>query len=326
MVVSVTGSTTSGQPLTDSELGECLRGCDACLKLEDDKGTILQYLQSRMSMLAPNLTHLVGPSLAALLVGMAGGLADLARVPACNMTVMGQEKRYLGGFGMVAGMPHTGVLYFCDLVQQAPPALRKRCLKLVANKAALCARFDAFGDRSKGVEAAQSFREDIESKIEKACEPPKAQKVKALSPPDIMTGKKKRGGRRVRKAKEKTRPTEMRAQMNKRAFAHTLGGEYGDDSMGLDFGLLGKEGGNLRATQKKEKQAKVSQKRRKMIQMSSGATNGLSSSLVFTPVQGIELANPDMMQSKVDAANAKWFSESSGFQSALPQSKPGLFG
>ena len=82
--------------------------------------------------------------------------------------------------------------------------------------------------------------------------------------------------------------------MNKRAFAHTLGGEYGDDSMGLDFGLLGKEGGNLRATQKKEKQAKVSQKRRKMIQMSSGATNGLSSSLVFTPVQGIELANPEM--------------------------------
>merc|ERR1712167_508080 len=126
-----------------------------------------------------------------------------------GMTVMGQEKRYLGGFGMVAGMPHTGVLYFCDLVQQAPPALRKRCLKLVANKAALCARFDAFGDRSKGVEAAQSFREDIESKIEKACEPPKAQKVKALPPPDIMT--------------EKTRHTEMRAQMNKRAFAHTLG-------------------------------------------------------------------------------------------------------
>ena len=84
MVVSVTGSTThlvSYSRLTESELGECMRGCDACLRLEDDKlGTILQYLQSRMSMLAPNLTHLVGPSLAALLVGMAGGLADLARV------------------------------------------------------------------------------------------------------------------------------------------------------------------------------------------------------------------------------------------------------
>ena len=85
----------------------------------------------------------------------------------------------------------------------------------------------------------------------KACEPPKAQKVKALQAPD-MTGKRSEVRARSRKAKEKTRPTEMRAQMNKRAFAHTLGGEYGDDSMGLDFGLLGKEGGNLRATQKKE--------------------------------------------------------------------------
>ena len=96
--------------------------------------------------------------------------------------------------------------------------------------------------------------------------------------------------------------------------------------MGLDFGMLNKEGGKMRAAQKKDKQVKVSQKRRKMIQMSSGATNGLSSSLVFTPVQGIELANPEMMQGKVDAANEKWFAQSSGFQSALPQSKPGLFG
>ena len=96
--------------------------------------------------------------------------------------------------------------------------------------------------------------------------------------------------------------------------------------MGLDFGMMNKEGGKLRAAQKKEKQVKVSQKRRKMIQMSSGATNGLSSSLVFTPVQGIELANPEMMAGKVSAANEKWFSQASGFQSALPQSKPGLFG
>mmetsp|Transcript_30209 Transcript_30209/g.90817 ORF Transcript_30209/g.90817 Transcript_30209/m.90817 type:complete len:502 (+) Transcript_30209:259-1764(+) len=328
MVVSVTGSTTSGQPLSQKELDECVEGCGVCFKLEEDKGTILHYLQSRMSVLAPNLTHLVGSSLAAMLVGMAGGLEKLAHVPACNLTVMGQEKRHLAGFGMTAGMPHTGVLYFADLVQAAPPVLRKRALKLVASKASLAVRLDAFSkDSTKhDTSAAEGFRQDIRGKIEKACEPPKAQKVKALPPPDIMTGKKKRGGRRVRKAKEKTRPTELRIQMNKRAFAHDLGAEYGDDSMGLDFGMMNKEGGKLRAAQKKEKQVKVSQKRRKMIQMSSGATNGLSSSLVFTPVQGIELANPEMMAGKVSAANEKWFSQASGFQSALPQSKPGLFG
>ena len=109
----------------------------------------------------------------------------------------------------------------------------------------------------------------------------------------------------------------MRAQMNKRAFAHTLGGEYGDDSMGLDFGLLGKEGGNLRATQKKEKQAKVSQKRRKMIQMSSGATNGLSSSLVFTPVQGIELVNPSAQQDSKEGTETYFSKQAAFFKSAF---------
>jgi len=326
MVVSVTGSTTSGQPLSDHELDQCVRGCEECFKLEGDNATILAYLESRMSVLAPNLTHLVGSSLAAMLVGMAGGLEKLAHIPACNLTVMGQEKRHLAGFGMSAGLPHTGVLYFADLVQTTPPFLRKKALKILAAKASLAVRIDAFGKHDGDVSAAEGFREEIRAKIEKAAEPPKAQKVKALPPPDILTGKKKRGGRRVRNAKEKTASTEMRHAMNKRAFAHTLGAEYGDDSMGIDFGMLGKEGGKLRAATKKDKQVKVSQKRRKMIQMSSGATNGLSSSLVFTPVQGIELANPELMAAKVTAANDKWFAQSSGFQSALPQSKPGLFG
>ena len=327
MVVSVTGSTTSGQPLGAGELDECVAGCAECFRLERDKGTILSYLESRMSVLAPNLTRLVGSSLAAMLVGMAGGLEKLAHVPACNLTVMGQEKRHLAGFGMTAGLPHTGVLYFSDLVQAAPPALRRKALKIVAAKSSLAVRLDAFGNKHDGdVAAADGWRDEIAAKIEKACEPPKAQKVKALPPPDIMTGKKKRGGRRVRNAKEKTRSTELRTQMNKRAFAHNLGAEYGDDSMGLDFGMVGREGGKMRSSTKKEKQVKVSAKRRKMIQMSSGATNGLSSSLVFTPVQGIELANPEADGARVAAANEKWFAQSSGFQSALPQSKPGLFG
>ena len=49
-----------------------------------------------------------------------------------------------------------------------------------------------------------------------------------------------------------------------------------------------------------------------MIQMSSGATNGLSSSLVFTPVQGIELVNPNQ---KADSAEGTetYFAKSAAF-------------
>ena len=50
-------------------------------------------------------------------------------------------------------------------------------------------------------------------------------------------------------------------------------------------------------------------------------SNGLASSMVFTPVQGMELVNPDAMKDRVKEANRKWFSNSSGFQSALPKKK-----
>jgi len=40
---------------------------------------------------------------------------------------------------------------------------------------------------------------------------------------------------------------------------------------------------------------------------------------VFTPVQGLELVNPDANKERVRAANAKWFQSNAGFQSALPK-------
>lgn len=62
MIVSVTGSTTQGQALTDSELKQCMDACDEVLALTDDKALILHYVESRMTHLAPNLTACIGNS------------------------------------------------------------------------------------------------------------------------------------------------------------------------------------------------------------------------------------------------------------------------
>lgn len=328
MVVSVTGSTTSGTPLSEVELQDCVDGCDEIDALEADKARVLAYVESRMAELAPNLTALLNSSgLAAILVGMAGGLTELARVPACNLVVMGQTKAVdLAGYSSTAMAPHTGVLFFCDLVQETPAFLQRKALKLVAAKASLASRIDAFEKRNKDTSVVEAMRAEIKSKLDKLQQPPQAQKVKALPPPDIMSGKKKRGGRRVRKAKERLQMTEMRSLANKRAFGLDSSTEYGDDSMGLDLGLLtaAQDSQNLRIPPAKtvKKAAQQPPIKRKMVQLSSGATNGLSSSLVFTPVQGIELADPNAQQAKLKAANERWFSDTSGFQSALPSAPP----
>ena len=60
-------------------------------------------------------------------------------------------------------------------------------------------------------------REEIEKKIEKFQEPPPVKAAKALAAP-IEAPKKRRGGRRVRKMKERYAVTELRKQANRMNF------------------------------------------------------------------------------------------------------------
>ena len=120
----------------------------------------------------------------------------------------------------------------------------------------------------------------------------------------------------------------MMKQANRRAFS-AESGEYGDDAMGLTLGMLdskeggGGGGGAMRNTVEKRKMrhanTKASRKRAVQMSSSSGGTSGLASSMVFTPAQGLELVNPDANRERVRQANAKFFSENAGFQSALPK-------
>ena len=47
------------------------------------------WLESRMSAIAPNMCALIGARIAAQLMGQAGGLAALSNIPSCNLQVRG---------------------------------------------------------------------------------------------------------------------------------------------------------------------------------------------------------------------------------------------
>jgi U4/U6 small nuclear ribonucleoprotein PRP31 len=70
--VSVAGSTTAGRQLTELELSECFKGCDETLRLDRDKMLVLAFVESMMHRIAPNLCAMVGSSIAAQLIGLAG--------------------------------------------------------------------------------------------------------------------------------------------------------------------------------------------------------------------------------------------------------------
>lgn len=197
---------------------------------------------------------------------------------------------------------------------------------MIAAKIALAARIDrvhSYPDASWG----RKIREEIEKKVEKFLEPPPQKNIKALPAP-LEAAKKRRGGRRARKEKELYAISEMQKLKNRMEFGveeeEVMG--YGE-SQGL--GMLGQNhsgpgAGRIRAAQQNNRnRGKVSNRKAALLAQygsSSGlATAGTASSIAFTPVQGIELVDPNAAAARVKAANEKYFG-SGGFFKA-PEKK-----
>eukprot|EP00798_Chlamydomonas_sp_ICE-L_P000438 gene438-1836_t len=323
MVVTVTGTTTSGKPLSAENLARVVDACDMAFTLDEDKRQILEFVESKMHTIAPNLSAAVGSEVAARLMGVAGGLGVLSKMPACNIQVLGAKRRTLAGFSSTTSQPHQGFIFQCPIMQQTPPALRSKAARLLGGKCALLARVDAFGQDPSG-RAGRDMRDEITRKIEKWQEPPPAKTVKPLKAPDAEQ-KKRRGGKRLRKMKERYGLTDVRKAANRMNF-NQAEEEYlaGDEMVGL--GVLGKEGsGRLRivASQQKMKlTAKTAKKYSKANAGRGGMMSGLSSSLAFTPVQGFELSDPSKLAgnaaTQLDSGRSgteSYFSTHTGFRS-----------
>ncbi|EQC36300.1 hypothetical protein SDRG_06405 [Saprolegnia diclina VS20] len=311
MSIQLTGSSGKGVLLSPEDLQMLHDTCNEIISLDSDKAKILQFVESRMHFLAPNLSALIGTRITAQLIGIAGGIDELSRIPSCNIQVLGQQKRVLAGFSSISTLRHTGILFGCELIQTLPPDLRKKANRVVAGKVALAARVDSQPHRTSS--CGQQFYVDLLDKFEKWQAPNKAKTKKALPRPDEKP-RRKRGGKRYRKMKERTQMTDVRREVNRQNFG-AANDEYGDNAMGITSGRLGAEGsGTLRVIKKAQKQTKL---KLKAATYTNKHTSGLASSLAFTPVQGIELMNPSAAADRVREANKKYFGATNGFVSTI---------
>lgn len=63
--------------LSEEELKQLVEACDMALELNQSKHRIYEYVESRMSFIAPNLSIIVGASTAAKLMGEKLGFQKL---------------------------------------------------------------------------------------------------------------------------------------------------------------------------------------------------------------------------------------------------------
>lgn len=83
--------------LTEQERSQINEACDMAIDLNNFKSKVYEYVESRMTFIAPNLSMIIGASTAAKMLGIAGGLTKLSKMPACNVLVLGSQKKTLSG-------------------------------------------------------------------------------------------------------------------------------------------------------------------------------------------------------------------------------------
>lgn len=260
MVVTVEATTTAGQPLSEAELAAVRRACEMVLSLDRAKETLTKYVESRMSMFAPNLTVLIGARTAAQLLNYAGGITGLAKTPACNIPPLGSKKNTAAtGLATNVGIRHQGFLYNNDIIQGVQTDLKVQAMRILSAKIVLAARIDQAHESPTGEQGISLF-DQVEKRINKLSEAPPNKGVRALPAPDDKPARK-RGGRRARKAKEATAMTDLRKAQNRMAFGKEeaeVG--FGDSTKGM--GMIGAEGdGRIRTQQIDQRtRAKLSKK------------------------------------------------------------------
>lgn len=310
MVIKITATNSAGTLLNASQLEKVNSACSATFTLEEYKRKLYEYVASRMTSIAPNICVLIGADLAARILALAGGLIPLSRMPAGNIQLLGQSKKSGAEF---TRQNHAGLIYSCEIVRKTPTEFRNKAGRYVASKLALLARVDAYheiADSSLG----ESYRNEILKKLDKIQEPPPLKAMKALPVPQ-ETRKKRRGGQRHRKLKERFEVTDLAKLKNRVKFGEA---QQEDETMGVEYGLLGNnDNGKIRVqakdTQKLSKFAALKQSRK----TKKSVVNGMATSLILTASTGVELVDPNAIKEKMKDGTATYFSNNIGFSKRI---------
>lgn len=145
---------------------------ESLLKLIRLRENLQEYVEKTMTEVAPNMSTLVEPLIAARLLSHAGSLKELARKPSSTVQVYGAEKALFRSLKTGAKPPKHGVIYQVPEIHTAPYWQRGNISRALAGKLSIAARVDAYSKRNIGAKLRAEFEEKIAEIQRKYPEPP----------------------------------------------------------------------------------------------------------------------------------------------------------
>ena len=112
--------------------------------LADEAADCRAFVERTAPAVAPNLSRMAGPVLAARLIALAGGLDELAKKPSGTVQVLGAEDALFAHLAGRAPSPKHGVIFTHDYVRNTRPEDRGSAARALAGKLVIAARIDHY--------------------------------------------------------------------------------------------------------------------------------------------------------------------------------------
>lgn len=164
--------------------------------LQKTKKSLDEYVEQKMSEIAPNLSNLVGASLGAKLIAHTGSIEKLALLPSSTVQIIGAEKALFRHLKTGERPPKHGLIYQYPEIRSAKWWLKGKIARALAAKISLAVRKDVYSG-----ELDPKLKEELEKRLEE---------IKKTYPFPPRAGKSqkedKRGkGKKRKKIKDKYR-------------------------------------------------------------------------------------------------------------------------
>jgi nucleolar protein 56 len=179
-----------GADLSKEDLTQIQDMCRKVLELYGMRQSLEKYVDSVMEEVAPNTQAIGGSLLGARLLALAGGLLNLAKLPASTIQVLGAEKALFRSLKTKARPPKHGIIFQHPLIHDAKRWQRGKIARALAGKLSIAARVDAFRGKYAG--------DELKANLEKRIEEIKKRYEKPPPPPPKKSADRKRPRRKKR--------------------------------------------------------------------------------------------------------------------------------
>ena len=159
--ISRAAENSLGAPFDELDI-KAIRNCaQEVLDLTEVREKVAEYIDGLMAQVAPNLRAVIGGSIGARLISLAGGLEDLSKLPASTIQVLGAEKALFRALRTKAKPPKHGVIYQYPDIRGSPKWQRGKIARAIAGKIAIAARVDAMSGEYVGDKLAADLKARI---------------------------------------------------------------------------------------------------------------------------------------------------------------------